>query len=125
MTKDVIKVLRVHELASFRNTGCFSGSPDDVRDGFIHLSTLQQTPGTLARHFSNDEGQGEVGLSLLWFAVDRLGAALKWESSRDGDLFPHFYGELAFDTVTEVLPLPVDANGRHVLPECAMPREVS
>lgn len=117
MPPDVIKVLRPDELASFRNTGHFAGSADDVRDGFIHLSTPHQIPETLIRHYSDAQGRGESGLSLLRFAADRLGAALKWEPSRGGDLFPHFYGELELETVADVFHLAVATDGRHILPE--------
>lgn len=63
-------------------------SKDDLRDGFVHLSSAAQVPGTLARHFVGREG--------LWLlAVDEASlAALRWEPSRDGQLFPHLYGPL-------------------------------
>lgn len=85
----VYKVLRAHEWAKFQSSGQFAGSPDDVRDGFIHLSTAEQLPGTLARHFS-----GEEGLVLVELDAAQLGASLRWEPSRGGSLFPHLYGVL-------------------------------
>lgn len=66
------------------------GSPDDQRDGFVHLSSAAQVDGTLAKHFA-----GQTGLIVL--AVDpRLlpPGALKWEVSRDGKRFPHLYAPL-------------------------------
>ena len=33
-------------------TGAFAGSADDLRDGFIHLSTREQLAGTIAKHFA-------------------------------------------------------------------------
>jgi uncharacterized protein (DUF952 family) len=62
----------------------FSGSDADLRDGFIHLSTREQLEGTLASHFA-----GEAGLILLEIRTDAVHAALKWEPSRGGTLFPH------------------------------------
>jgi uncharacterized protein (DUF952 family) len=35
---------------------------------------------------------------------DALGAALKWEESRGGQLFPHLYRPLRLDEVIEVSP---------------------
>ncbi len=58
-------------------------------DGFVHLSFAEQIGGTLARHFS-----GERELAL--FEIDRRSArgALRFESSRDGELFPHLHRAL-------------------------------
>ena len=46
-----------------------------------------------------------------------LGAALKWEGSRDGDVFPHLYGSLPLTAVLWVEPLPLGIDRRHVFPE--------
>ncbi len=91
--------------------GVFRGSEHDIRDGFIHFSTAEQVAETAAKHFA---GRGD----LLLIAVDsaRLGDALKWEPSRGGALFPHLYGELDLNAVTEVVPVPLGPGGRHVFP---------
>lgn len=85
----VFKVLRLHEWAAFEASGRFEGSPDDRRDGFIHLSTSAQLAGTLARHFA-----GEPEVVVIGLEPSVLGGALRWEPSRDGALFPHHYGVL-------------------------------
>ncbi|MBC8050780.1 MAG: DUF952 domain-containing protein, partial [Chitinophagales bacterium] len=53
---------------------------------------------------------------LVLVAVDSnaLGDALKWEPSRGGDLFPHLYASLPVSAVTDVTPLPLGADGRHI-----------
>ncbi|MBI1186504.1 MAG: DUF952 domain-containing protein [Alphaproteobacteria bacterium] len=79
----------------------YDGSQDDGRDGFIHLSTAAQVEGTLARHFA-----GEQGLLLIAVDARALGAALRWEASRDGALFPHLYGPLPLSAVRSVRALP-------------------
>jgi uncharacterized protein (DUF952 family) len=38
----------------------------------------------------------------------RLGAGLRWETSRGGALFPHLYGPLPVDAVVAVAPVPED-----------------
>lgn len=91
-------------------TGSFSGSPVDVSDGFIHLSTAAQVRETAARHFA-----GVTGLVLV--AITTTGLDLRWEPSRGGDLFPHLYDELPLGAVRWVKPLPLDANGRHEFPD--------
>jgi uncharacterized protein (DUF952 family) len=95
----VIKLLRAAEWAQFQATGVFAGSPDDLRDGFIHLSTPEQAPATLAKWFA-----GQAGVMALTLDADRLGDALKWEASRGGQLFPHLYRPLRLDEVAAALP---------------------
>ena len=90
----------------------FRGSPDDLRDGFIHLSAGDQLAGTLAKHF-----RGEENLILLAIEDAALGDALKWETSRGGALFPHLYAPLPRSAVTNAMPLTRDAAGGHVVPE--------
>lgn len=94
--------------------GRFTGSPVDVRDGFIHLSTAAQVRETAARHFA-----GTTGLLLVAVAADALD--LRWEPSRGGDRFPHLYGDLPLSAVQWVSPLPLDASGRHLFPELPHP----
>lgn len=71
------------------------GSPDDHRDGFVHLSAAHQVEGTWRRHFA-----GAPGLRCLAVDPARLPpGALRWERSRDGQRFPHLYGPLPRDAV--------------------------
>jgi len=92
--------------------GAYRGSPDDVRDGFIHFSTASQLSGTLAKHFA-----GQADLFLVAVDTDALGEALKWEPSRGGDLFPHLYGELDPAAAETVTTLVLGTDGHHRLPE--------
>ena len=93
------------------HAGVFRGAPIDTLDGFIHFSSAMQVRATTAKHFA---GLGD----LLLIAVDAgvLGGALKWERSRDGDLFPHLYGVLPLAAVRWVKPLPLGIDQRHVFP---------
>jgi uncharacterized protein (DUF952 family) len=91
--------------------GVFRGSADDLRDGFIHFSTAGQVMETAAKHFT-----GEGNLLLLSIETARLGDALKWEASRGGAMFPHFYGALPLSAVIKIAALPLGANGRHRFP---------
>jgi uncharacterized protein (DUF952 family) len=115
MAEPVYKVLSAAAFAEAAREGYFMGSPDDIRDGFIHLSAAHQLAGTLAKHFA-----GQDGLVLLALDPDRLGASLQWEVSRGGELFPHLYAPLDLSALLWAEPLPRDANGKHVLPEGAI-----
>jgi uncharacterized protein (DUF952 family) len=92
--------------------GAFAGSDDDLRDGFIHLSAAHQVAGTLTKHF-----KGQTDLVPITFDADALGAKLKWEPARDGDLFPHLYAELPTAAAQTVRPLRSDESGVFVVPE--------
>lgn len=94
--------------------GAFRGSPDDLRDGFIHFSTASQLEATARKHFA-----GQTELLLIAVDADGLGDALRWEVSRGGELFPHLYGELDLRHVTAVLELHARADGSHDIPELA------
>jgi uncharacterized protein (DUF952 family) len=91
--------------------GVFRGSADDRRDGFIHFSTAAQVAETAAKHFA-----GQSDLVLLRVDASSLGAALKWEASRGGALFPHLYGDLGLDAVMTAEPLPLGPGGQHEFP---------
>ena len=92
--------------------GQLPSSPDDARDGYVHLSERRQVRGTLARHFAR-----RAELLLLVIPRARLPEqSLRYEPSRDGQLFPHLYAELRVEHVSEVLELPLDAAQQHVLP---------
>jgi len=92
--------------------GVYRGSADDKRDGFIHFSTATQVAETARRHFA-----GQSGLFLIAVDADALGAGLRWEPSRNGELFPHLYDELDIGAVTAVLDMPMRADGTHAIPE--------
>jgi len=94
--------------------GVFRGSADDTRDGFIHFSTAAQVPGTVRKHYF-----GKSGLFLIAVDAGALGDALRWEPSRDDELFPHLYGELDLGAVTGILDLRARADGSHDVPELA------
>jgi pimeloyl-ACP methyl ester carboxylesterase/uncharacterized protein (DUF952 family) len=81
------------------------GSPDDLRDGFVHLSARHQVEGTLRKHFV-----GVPDLRLLAVDPARLPAgALRWEVSRGGARFPHLHGPLPRAAVVRETPLEAEA----------------
>lgn len=95
-----------------RSDGVYSGAPIDRRDGFIHLSSAAQVRETAAKHFA-----GQTDLVLVGFSPETLGAALRWERSRNDDLFPHLYAELNPNSAVSIHDLPLDDNGMHIFPD--------
>jgi len=108
----VYKIVAADLWQAAEDSGVFTGAGIDLNDGFIHLSTGAQARRTAQLYF---KGQG----NLVLVAVDgaRLGDALKYEPSRDGDLFPHLYGPLPRAAVLSVRPLPLGRDGNHIFPE--------
>ena len=92
--------------------GVYRGSRDDARDGFIHFSTASQVNETARKHYF-----GQRGLFLVEVETDALGDALRWERSRNDELFPHLHGELDLGAVRRVLNMHARSDGTHDIPE--------
>ena len=88
------KILTTNQWAQFQTEGVFTGAPVDLADGYIHMSTAEQLNETLVKHFV-----GQSGLVIATIDLAQLGDALKWEVSRGGALFPHYYGALPLKAV--------------------------
>ena len=112
MTQPIFKIASQGQWTEAEANGAFAGAPVDLADGYIHFSTAAQVAETAARHFA-----GRADLLLVAVDPDRLGAALKWEPSRGGALFPHLYGPLDTDHVIWVKPLPLGPDGTHAFPD--------
>jgi uncharacterized protein (DUF952 family) len=107
----VFKIVHTDEWRIAQGAGAYTGSADDRRDGFIHLSTSAQLAGTLARHFADASD-----LMLVALDSDRLGGALKWEPGRDGENFPHLYSDLDLASVLWTSAIPLKSPGVFALP---------
>lgn len=105
------KILTRDQWEAFRTQGTFQGAPVDLCDGYIHLSTKAQTAETVAKHFA---GQDDLILAMVDLAA--LGEKVKWEASRGGQLFPHFYGELPMSAVVTKAVLRIGSDGKHSFP---------
>jgi len=111
----VVKIYKICPASAWREAerlGVYRGSADDARDGFIHFSTAAQVGETARKHFF-----GQRALFLVEVDADALGDALRWERSRNDELFPHLYGELDLGTVRSVSSIHVRSDGFHDIPE--------
>jgi uncharacterized protein (DUF952 family) len=104
----VFKVLATEEWRAAEAAGAFAGAAVDRADGYIHLSTAEQTPETAAKWFAARDD-----LTLVAVDATALGADLVWEPSRGGALFPHLYAALPLSAVIWSRPLPLGPNGQH------------
>jgi uncharacterized protein (DUF952 family) len=107
----IFHMCRLEEWNQAVARGTYAGSSQDHADGFIHFSTAAQIAESARRHRA-----GQSGLVLLAVKTKVLKEALKWERSRSGALFPHLYGPLPASAVHWVRPLPLGADGVHVMP---------
>jgi len=110
----IYHMCRRGEWQAAERLGVYHGSSQDMADGFIHFSTAAQIETSAAKHRA-----GQDDLVLLAVAPAGLGAALRWEASRAGELFPHLYGALPLERVRWARPLLLGPAGRHVFPQLA------
>ncbi|HEY9662544.1 MAG TPA: DUF952 domain-containing protein, partial [Allocoleopsis sp.] len=73
-------------------------------EGFIHCSTSAQVVKVANALF-----RGQQGLVLLEIESDRLQAELRYDEIEGGEIFPHLYGALNLDAVTQVIDFPASA----------------
>lgn len=107
----IYKIVHFDEWPDAKMHGVYEGSEKDRADGFLHFSTLEQVPQTLARYYKK-----ENDLVLVAVESDALGGALKFEASTGGELYPHLYAPLPTPAVTWVRALKRGPDGQFVLP---------
>ena len=102
------KIFQPQEWDSFQSLGRFDGSPVDKDDGFIHLSFADQLEETLDKHYS---AVPSVVIALI--DLTHYEETLKLEPSRGGTLFPHIYGSLGLDSVSQSWDLWSKPDGQY------------
>lgn len=99
------KIVSGAQWRAAQGDGLVAWSAVDRRDGFMHLSTANQVLETARLHFS-----GTPDLVALEIDPSRLDGAVRFETSRGGDLFPHLYGDLSVNAVIRVRRLREDGG---------------
>ena len=72
------------------------------------MSTSDQVQGTLDKHYTNG-----AELRLVEVKTDAVADEIKYEVSRGGAEFPHIYGVLSMDAVSQHWALSPDTRGRY------------
>jgi uncharacterized protein (DUF952 family) len=106
----IYKLLGADEWAAAQRAGVFEGSGVDLADGYIHFSAADQAGETARKYFA-----GRDDLVLLTVDADAFDAAMKWEPSRGGALFPHLYSALPVASVIEARALTLGDDGMPAL----------
>jgi chorismate synthase len=79
----------------------FYTAPSLMMEGFIHSSRQHQVKGVLERYYQN-----KTDLVLLTIDPSKVIAPLKYEIAPSvNEWFPHIYGNINVDAVTEVTPI--------------------
>ncbi|PZO01672.1 MAG: DUF952 domain-containing protein [Alphaproteobacteria bacterium] len=106
MSTVAYKLVDGREWQAARAEGVYRGSVLDRADGFIHLSTAGQLPGTASKHYADRQD-----LRLVEVDLAAVGDTLRWDPSRGGALFPHVHGDLPLSAVRSVRGLAIDGAG--------------
>ena len=112
----VYKILPRAIAEAAKASGALGRTGIDVADGYIHLSTAAQVPGTLAAHF-----RGARDLVLLEIDPAACFGEVRMEVSRGGEAFPHLYGAAPMEAVRAIHPLPPGEDGVPVAPDLSAP----
>lgn len=107
----IYKIFRPAEWADLQAKGDSRGAPVDLADGYVHFSTAEQVPGTLAKHFA-EEGD----LVLLCCDPAAMEPDLRWEPARGGVLFPHLYRAIHIGDVIWHRPITRTETGHQTGP---------
>ncbi|KAH9245926.1 hypothetical protein BASA81_016566 [Batrachochytrium salamandrivorans] len=72
----------------------------DLKDGYIHLSTKDTLVETAEKWY-----RGQTGLLLICLDLSKQ-ENVRWEPSRNNQLFPHIYGQVNEQAIVWVKDLP-------------------
>ncbi|HZM31481.1 MAG TPA: DUF952 domain-containing protein [Acidimicrobiales bacterium] len=92
---EILHIATLAEWAEAQHQGTVA-PPSLATEGFVHCSTREQIPGSLARHFA---GAGD--LVLLVLDPGAVGD-LRWEGLTPGEPFPHVYNAIPLAAVRSV-----------------------
>ncbi len=110
MPQSIYHICSKHAWEIAKAAGIYRGDTLATQ-GFIHFSFAEQVLATANRIF-----KGKRNLLILCVDTQQLRAELKTESSGIDGEFPHLYGALNLDAVTEVLDFPCNEDGNFSLP---------
>jgi uncharacterized protein (DUF952 family) len=110
----IFHITSATEWAAAQLVGTYA-PPSLAAEGFIHLSTQEQTLATAARYYAEASD-----LVLVWVDEDLLTHELRWEAppdpARSHERYPHLYGPLDFMEVIDVRPFTRNDHGDFVFP---------
>ncbi|MBD2486956.1 DUF952 domain-containing protein [Aulosira sp. FACHB-615] len=83
-----------------------------AKEGFIHCSKVTQIIPVANRFFYNQKE-----LVILLIDSQKVKAEIRYEAAETGEIFPHIYGNLNIDAVTQVIDFASGVDGYFDLPQ--------
>ena len=105
----IYKICSTKNWNTAKQIGIFKGFGIDLIDGYIHFSCKDQVKETARLHFNGEK-------ELLLLKIETKNLEIKWEKSRNNQLFPHLYDELPLSEIVSVFELKLDENNKHLFP---------
>ncbi|MEE9319570.1 MAG: DUF952 domain-containing protein [Granulosicoccus sp.] len=106
----IFHIANTADVEHARNSGVYR-CESLSNEGFIHCCEHSQLPGVVSRYYD-----GIDDLWLLMIDAEQLESALIRENTMgNAELFPHVYGPIAMQAVTEVLEFGLDSVERRAL----------
>ena len=106
----LVHIIDAETWAAAQAAGSYAAASLET-EGFIHLSQPQQIVWV-----ANQFYQGQSGLMLLCIDPTKLTAELRYDEVPGHGTFPHLYGPMNLEAVTQVLPFGTDSEGGFILP---------
>ena len=106
----LVHIIDAETWAEAQSAGSYAAASLET-EGFIHLSHPQQIVWV-----ANQFYKGQSGLMLLCIDSTKLTAELRYDEVPGHGTFPHLYGPMNLEAVTQVLPFGLDGEGGFVLP---------
>ena len=110
MAEQVFHITQRSAWLDAQRGGYYRGDTLDT-EGFIHCSTREQVVWVANQRFREADG-----LVLLVIDTGKVEPAIRYESAEAGELFPHIYGPLNCDAVTDVMTFAPGQDGMFTLP---------
>ncbi len=107
----LVHILDAETWAAAQAAGSYAAASLET-EGFIHLSQPKQVVWA-----ANQFYKGQTGLMLLCIDPTKLSAELRYDEVPGHGTFPHLYGAMNLEAVTQVLPFGLDGDGGFVLPK--------
>jgi len=107
----LLHIIETEAWAAAQAAGSYAAASLET-EGFIHLSQPEQVAWV-----ANQFYKGQPGLMLLCIDPTQLSAELRYDEVPGHGTFPHLYGSLNLDAVTQVVPFEPDTDGSFSLPK--------
>ncbi|KAF3888759.1 MULTISPECIES: DUF952 domain-containing protein [Nostocales] len=101
----ILHITQKEQWEQAKRDGVYRGDTLDS-EGFIHCSQPKQVIKVANTFFYNQQG-----LVLLFIESNKVSSEIRYEGVEEGEQFPHIYGALNVDAVTQVIDFQPGEDG--------------